>query len=94
MKSVAFVTSTELGGIAPDDRIAAEALSRLGVSVQGVVWDDPVADWAAYDAVVIRSCWDYFYYPDEFVAWMNALEYVGVRVFNPIPIVRWNYEKK
>ncbi len=94
MRSVAFVTYTSLNGIAPDDRIAAEALRRRGVSVEGVVWDDPLADWAAYDAVVVRSCWDYFYYPDEFVAWLDALEYAGARVFNPVPILRWNHEKK
>jgi glutathione synthase/RimK-type ligase-like ATP-grasp enzyme len=94
MRSVAWVTSKALNGIAPDDRIAAEAVRRRDVRVDGVVWDDPAADWSAYDAVVIRSCWDYFYSPEKFVLWMDTLERLGARVFNPIPIVRWNYDKK
>ena len=59
MQSVAFVTYSELNGIAPDDRIAAEALRRRGVRVEGVVWDDPAADWSDEDCLAVckpESC--------------------------------------
>ena len=94
MPSVAFVTYSQLNAIAPDDRIAAEALRLRGVRVEGVVWDDPAADWSAYDLIVIRSCWDYFYYPEKFAEWIGRLEALGVRVLNSIPTVRWNHDKK
>jgi glutathione synthase/RimK-type ligase-like ATP-grasp enzyme len=94
MKSVAWVTYKALNDIAPDDRIAAEAVRRRGVRVDAVVWDDPAAEWSKYDAVVIRSCWDYQYSPERFAQWMDALERSGVRAFNLIPIVRWNHDKK
>src|SRR4051794_25221349 len=94
MKSVAWVTYKGHEDIAPDDRIAAEAVRRRGVRVEPAVWDDPGVDWSAYDAVVIRSCWDYQYMPENFVRWMDMLERVGARVFNPVPIVRWNHDKK
>ncbi len=94
MSSIAFVTYRGLGGIAPDDTSAAEALRHRGVQVEGVVWDDPSADWAHYDLIVIRSCWDYFYHPERFVAWIDKLEALGARVLNPLPIVRWNHDKK
>src|SRR5581483_6377722 len=94
MKSVAWVTYRALNDIAPDDRIADEAVRRGGMRVEPVVWDDPAADWSAYDAVVVRSCWDYFYSPEKFVSWMDTLERAGARVFNPLPIQRWNHDKK
>lgn len=94
MKSVAFVTYRALNDIAPDDRIVAEAVRRRGVHVEGVVWDDPAADWTKYDAIVVRSCWDYQYTPEKFAAWLDKLESLGVRVFNPLGILRWNHDKK
>ncbi|ABF42870.1 conserved hypothetical protein [Candidatus Koribacter versatilis Ellin345] len=94
MKSIAWVTYKALNDIAPDDRIAAEAVRRPGVRVEPLVWDDPAVDWSAYDAVVIRSCWDYQYTPEKFVAWLDALERSSARVFNPLPVVRWNHDKK
>lgn len=93
MKSVAFVTYKALNGIAPDDRVAAETLQQRGIQVQGVVWNDPAADWASYDAIVLRSCWDYAYCPSQFVSWLDRLEALGVCVLNPLPIIRWNHDK-
>ncbi len=93
MKSVAFVTYKAQPGIAPDDRIVSEALRHRGVRVLPVVWNDPAANWAQFHAIVIRSCWDYQYTPDLFVAWLDHLESLRVPVFNPLPVVRWNHDK-
>ncbi|MGZ4789657.1 MAG: ATP-grasp domain-containing protein, partial [Terriglobales bacterium] len=50
--------------------------------------------WKKYDAIVIRSCWDYFYDPARFTEWINRLEALHVRVLNPLSIIRWNHDKK
>jgi glutathione synthase/RimK-type ligase-like ATP-grasp enzyme len=55
-----------------------------------VVWDDPDADWDAYDLVVIRSTWDYQARREDFVAWAQAR---GDRLVNPPEIVVWNTDK-
>jgi glutathione synthase/RimK-type ligase-like ATP-grasp enzyme len=93
MKSVAFVTCRKLNGIAPDDAVAVTALERQSVRVEGVIWDDPSADWMKYDAIVLRSCWDYFYDPPKFAEWIEKLTSLGARVFNSLPTVRWNHDK-
>ena len=56
------------------------------------VWSDPGVDWEAFDAVVVRSTWDYFDHPDAFRAWV---ERVGPTVpfFNPPDVVLWNAHK-
>jgi hypothetical protein len=56
-----------------------------------VVWDDPTADWAAYDLVVLRSTWDYSEQRDTFLAWCES---IGDRLANPVEVVRWNTDKR
>jgi glutathione synthase/RimK-type ligase-like ATP-grasp enzyme len=46
-----------------------------------------------YEAVVVRSCWDYHLHPSTFSAWLAALEQLQVPLWNPAPILRWNLHK-
>lgn len=90
---VALVTYDARPEPTEDDRLLADALSRRGATVQGVPWSDPSADWTAYDAVVVRSCWDYFLRADEFHAWLDRLERDAARVMNDVHTLRWNADK-
>jgi glutathione synthase/RimK-type ligase-like ATP-grasp enzyme len=76
-----------------DDRLLADALSARGVAVHAVPWSDPAAQWSAFDAVVVRSCWDYFLREGEFHAWLDRLEMERARVHNDVRVLRWNAEK-
>jgi len=73
-----------------DERLAA-ALRERGVEVERIPWDEPGADWEAFDAVVIRSTWDYAKRRDEFIAWA---ERIGPRLHNSPALVRWNSDKR
>lgn len=92
MPTVAFVTCKKLPDVTDDDRLAANALLARGVRVTPHVWNAP-ADWRAFDAVVLRSCWDYHLRPAEFFDWVNAREREGARLWNHPAILRWNAEK-
>ena len=83
MTSAAFVTCHKVPDLTPDDRLAAAALTARGHRVRPVLWDDPHTDWPAFDAVVLRSCWDYHTRPDAFGAWLAQLaqQYPQVRQF-------------
>ena len=76
---VALVTYDARPGATDDDRLLADALSARGATAHAVPWSDPAARWAAYDAVIVRSCWDYFVRADEFHAWLDRLEREGAR---------------
>jgi glutathione synthase/RimK-type ligase-like ATP-grasp enzyme len=71
-------------------RSDASLLAALGGDAEPVVWSDPAVDWSAYDAVLIRSVWDYFLRHDDFLAW---LERVPGPTWNPADVLRWNSEK-
>jgi hypothetical protein len=56
-----------------------------------VSWDDASADWDAFDAVIVRSTFDYSRRRDEFLAWADALD---GRLRNPPAVLRWNSDKR
>ena len=76
----------------PDHSLLIRALARRRVVADEVPWDAD-ADWAAYDLVILRSCWDYQYRAQEFFAWLGRLEAAKARVKNPPALVRWNARK-
>lgn len=93
MAEIAFATCAALPDLDPGDRRAARALEQRGATVQPAVWSDAERDWRTYDAVVIRSCWDYHLETERFLGWIDALQASGVRVWNPPATVRWNLDK-
>lgn len=93
-KRIAFVTHAGLPGLAADDQLAVAELSRRGAEVEPAVWDDPGVRWAGFDAVVLRSCWDYHRRLPEFLAWLERMEKEGVPLWNPAAVVRANVDKE
>jgi len=93
-RRIAFATWRGLPGLSADDRLASAALVEQGLTVIPSVWDDPVVDWPSFDAVVVRSTWDYHHRPGEFLDWIARLERAGVRVWNPPSLLRWNLDKR
>jgi hypothetical protein len=87
---VALVTCRELPGLDEDDHLLYAPLAARGITAEPAVWDDPEADWAGYDLVVIRNPWDYFYRREQFVAWAAAVP----RLANPAAVVAWNTDKR
>jgi glutathione synthase/RimK-type ligase-like ATP-grasp enzyme len=94
MPSVAFATYDQEPGISADDALAAEVLGRAGVAVTPAVWDDPGVDWSAFDAVVIRSTWDYPLKAEQFELWLRGLAASGARLWNAPEPVLWNTNKR
>ncbi|MFJ9863787.1 RimK family alpha-L-glutamate ligase [Streptomyces sp. NPDC101165] len=72
--------------------VLVRALTDAGAEAEARHWDDPDADWGAYDLVVIRSTWDYSWRAEEFGAWVERVGAV-TRLANPPAVVRWNSDK-
>ena len=89
--SVAIASFAAMPAEFTDDQRIIDALAARGVLAQSVPWDDPDADWSAFDAVVIRSTWDYAQRREEFLGWA---ERVGDRLHNAPELVGWNSDKR
>lgn len=92
-RECAFLTLSDPAGFVMDDVHAVEPLERAGWSVRAVPWDHESAEWSAFDAVVIRSTWDYQHRPDDFLSVVADIERSGVPLFNSADLVRWNVRK-
>ncbi len=93
MTRVALVTCRAYPRLAEDDRLLRDALMARGVVAEPVDWDEAAVDWAGFEAVVIRSTWDYHVRADAFDAWINGLERMKVPLWNPPGVLRWNSRK-
>ena len=94
MRRCAFLTLEDASGyVIEDDDHAHAPLRALGWEVQAVPWTRPPRPWDAYDAVVIRSTWDYPADPDAFLATLAGVERAGTALFNALALVRWNLRK-
>lgn len=94
MQRVAFATWRSQPELTADDRLAVEPLVRRGIAVQPAVWSAADAEWQEFDAVVLRSTWDYHVRARAFGRWIDRLEGLSVRVFNSPGLVRWNLDKR
>ncbi|MCP2258574.1 ATP-grasp domain [Streptoalloteichus tenebrarius] len=72
-----------------DDVGVLPALAEVGVDAAFAPWDDPSADFAGADLVVLRATWDYTLRRKEFLAWCDAVP----RLANRADLVRWNTDK-
>ncbi|PRQ06432.1 ATP-grasp domain-containing protein [Enhygromyxa salina] len=89
---IALATCSTLPSHEHDDRPLHAALRGRGVTVEQPIWDDPGVDWSAFDAVLIRTTWDYHHKHAAFVAWAERVG-ASVPLFNPAPVVAWNTQK-
>lgn len=87
--TIAFVSAHLAIDLDEDLPLLSAAARAKGVPADVVRWDDPAVDWASYDAVVVRSCWDYVARRDEFLAWARAVP----TLHNPADVIAWNTDK-
>ena len=81
-------------GLAPDldedGPLLLGALEAAGARPSVAVWDDDAVDWASFDAVLVRSTWDYPLRRSEFLTWSRRCR----RTTNPADVLAWNTDKR
>jgi glutathione synthase/RimK-type ligase-like ATP-grasp enzyme len=90
---VALATYEKAPRLAPDDRGLIPALERAGVDAVATVWSRD-REWDFFDAVIIRSCWDYHRRAGEFLAWLDRLSANRIPTWNSPDLIRWNSDKQ
>jgi len=91
MHPLAFLTLDNQDGWVIDDALAIEPLQKLGYTVQFVPWRAQI-DWGQFDAVIIRSPWDYQHHPETFLTVLETITRT-TRLANPLELVTWNLRK-
>ncbi|BFI94884.1 MAG: ATP-grasp domain protein [Rhodanobacter sp.] len=91
---LALATDAAHPGVYPDDAHFVATLARLGVHSVPCIWNDPDVDWTRFDAVLIRTVWDYFQRYPQFLQWLDTLDALGVPTVNDSRLLRWNSDKR
>ncbi|GAA4673739.1 hypothetical protein [Nocardioides nanhaiensis] len=87
LATFALLPDGETGG-----QLLVDAFAERGAEARWVAWDDPSVDWAAADAVAVRSTWDYHRRLPEFLAWARATG-ERTRLLNDAAVLAWNADK-
>ncbi|MCW8806791.1 MAG: hypothetical protein OQK79_01600 [Rhodanobacter sp.] len=92
-RRLAIATATSHPALEPDDAHLVAALARHGIQPMVCVWNDPDVDWSQFDAVLMRTIWDYFKRYPAFLSWLDRLDQLGVTTINDSRLIRWNSDK-
>jgi O-ureido-D-serine cyclo-ligase len=92
MPHIALATAIAAYTLDEDMQPLLAALDAAGVKVEPIAWDDRTVSWSRFDAVLLRSTWDYSQRLPEFLRWCERVDRVTT-LLNPLPVVRWNTDK-
>jgi hypothetical protein len=91
-RRICFLSMDDLAGYVSDDELALPHLAGHGIRTDTLSWRQTKIDWGEFDAVIIRTPWDYQKHPREFLAVLENIER-RTTLHNPLDIVRWNLDK-
>ena len=83
----------DLAGFVTDDALVTDAFAARGWSIEYVPWRDRAVDWNRFDAVVVRSTWDYQNDPVTFASVLATIDASNARLANELVTMRWNLNK-
>ena len=75
-----------------DDATFLDALNEEA-DVTVLPWDQPGVDFSTFEAVLLRTTWDYTQQIDKFLAWVRWVS-GQTRLFNPFVWIQWNHHKR
>ena len=75
-----------------DIPFAIKAAEQLEIDLVFANWNDKSIAWESFDAVVIRSAWDYVPVREEFLQFAKNVE-TKTKLFNSSEVMKWNTNK-
>jgi glutathione synthase/RimK-type ligase-like ATP-grasp enzyme len=69
------------------------ALRALDVTVEARIWNDASVLWHRFDAIVIRTTWDWHVNAVAFANWLDRVQ-VRTRLLNPPLTLAWGLDKR
>lgn len=92
MRRCAFLTMDNPKSFVIDDELVLPHMLAHGWQVDQVPWRKPTR-WDDFEAVIIRTPWDYQQDPAAFVQVLEAIDRSRAVLVNPLELVRWNLRK-
>ncbi len=93
MSKLAILTTDNLEDFFVYDELTYPHLQQLGWDVTEVSWHQSGVDWDQFDAVIIRSTWDYQDDPQGFLTCLEQIDGSSAVLLNSLETVKWNISK-
>ncbi len=93
MKKCAFLSMDSLEDFDCYDHLLFEPLAERGWSVEEISWRNKQVNWGQFEAVVVRSPWDYQKDPEAFFDVLQKIDESSARLENKLDLIKWNIDK-
>jgi len=92
-KKCALLTIEDLSNFESYDDLLIEPFNLLGWECIFVPWESKSVDWDDFDAVIIRSTWDYILLENLFFKTLVKISKSKAKLYNPLSVIKWNINK-
>ena len=93
MKQCAILNMTGFDEFAVYDKMLDKPMADCGWQTTHLPWNTPGVNWTEFDAVIIRSTWDYQDNANAFMKVLETIEKSGTALLNSLAIAQWNINK-
>lgn len=93
MKKCAILTMDALEDFVTYDELLDQPMRDCGWQTQHVSWREKEVDWNQFQAVIIRSTWDYQEDAQAFMKVLADIENSKAVLLNSLAIAKWNINK-
>ncbi len=93
MKKIAFLSTDNLEGFFVYDELLLAPFMQSGWQVDTISWHRRDVNWDDYEAVIVRSTWDYQQHAEAFLSTLTEIERSTARLENSLSLQRWNLQK-
>ncbi|MCM8526088.1 MAG: hypothetical protein NE327_06200 [Lentisphaeraceae bacterium] len=93
MNKIALLSCDSLEGFVCYDDLLIEPFAAAGYKAEMISWKSEI-DWNEYEAVIVRSTWDYQDEPERFMKVLEAIHRSSAILLNPLNLMKWNLNKR
>lgn len=91
-KKVAFLSMDSLKNFYTYDKLLFEPLKTLGWIAEEISWRNEKVNWSDFEAVIVRSTWDYQNDLEKFKIVLEKINSVS-HLENDLELMKWNMNK-
>jgi glutathione synthase/RimK-type ligase-like ATP-grasp enzyme len=91
-KKVAFLSTDNLQNFFTYDKLLIEPLKIFGWDAEEISWRNDNVNWNDYNAVIVRSTWDYQNDSEKFVSVLETINSAS-HLENNLELMKWNMNK-